>query len=393
MLQVEDALVVCMKKEMNNAAYAHLDLIYKPLLGNQAYSLYLTLMSIYNEGLEIHNHKLLQRTTKMSIGAIEEARKICEKFLLIRTYYSTEKGYIYELNIPMHASKFLSHEVFGRLFTQQMGSDSLQFYKRHFMKKKVSKTAYEEVSCNQNDLLKDHWDTQQEEVFQEVKTTMQENAYDFLHVIFDEHVFLDGLSELVFPKKERTLKNLRAIAEIATLYGIDEKMMRSLIKKGYDMKAQCFDAQRLKNACAKSRAEYTSTFKDPYMMPTVRFLEYKQNGVSLSLADKRLALRLMEEYHFQPEVANVIFETCMRLNDEKIVGTVVERLASSFLRLKIDNLKDAKAQMEIEVSGRKRSKSQAKKAIVQEWSQGETNVNTSSQKLLDEIQALREVKK
>lgn len=386
MLRKESAIVIEMNKNMHDGSYATLTSCYLPLMGEKAYILYLTLLSLKRQNFALTNHLLVHKISNLSYEAMESARKKLEEFLLLRTYYNaSEDKYLYVLDKPMKAPRFLSHEVFGRLFIDKMGKDAFAFYKQQLNRKRVNKTGFEEVSATMQDTLKNNWNPDKEKDFQDIKETAQSLRFENLQIIFDEKIFLSGLSEMVFPKKERTTQNLRMIAEIATIYGINEKMMRRLIGRGMDVSTQKFDATRLRNACMSSKAKYVSDNKDPYKLPTRRYLEYKQNGVALSNADLRLVEKLLIEYALPSEVANVLLETCMLITkSNEINGTLVDRKAAGWMRLKIDTLEKAKAQQKVELT--KKGSDTNKATIVQEWKSDDTMSEEERMKLIEEME-------
>lgn len=374
MLKKEDLLILEMNKEITPEVYSTLQLLYYPLMGLNACLFYTTLLSFIHKKIPVNDHVLLANTCGMSMEAIKKARSVCEEFLLMRSFYHKENNtYLYVMDVPLTPNRFLSHEVFGRLFLNKMGEEVVAVYKKQIAGKKRSRSGYQEISSTMNDLLKNNWDSSQERVFQNVKEEINEINYDYLHIIFDEKIFLSGLSELIFPKKERTKKNLRQIAEIATIYGINESMMKSLISKGIRLPENKFDANKLKDACFKTKAKYISENKDPFTLPPRRYLEYKQNGVSLNKADLLLIEKMICEYRLQPEVINVLIETCLLKYDQKIVGTTLERMAASWMRLNIDTMEKARVQQqkELNVSLKKASGT----AIVQNWDYEEEEIS------------------
>ena len=395
MIKKESNVIIELHKDMSPHLYSSLNLLYLPLLGEQAYLFYTTLLAIKLNELSISNHQLMLRLCKMSDGAMEKARKKCEEFLLLRTYYNEEKDtYLYVLDVPMKISRFLSHEVFGKLFLNAMGKDTVAFYKSNFVNKRTNKSGYQEISATMQDTLSHNWDMEREKTFQSVKEEMEEVGYRFLNVIFDEKIFLNGLSELVFPLRERTKKNIRTIAEIATIYGINEKMMRTLIGKGMDLPEGKFNAEKLKKACMKTKAKYVNDNPDPYQLPPKRYLEYKQNGATIGMADQKLIEKLIGEYRLQPEVINVLLETGLLKDKEnpRIVGTDIERMAGSWVRLKIDTLEAAKKQQQKELNPvtRYQSHRNVQQGIVQNWEKEEEKEMSQEERaaLLAEIKSL-----
>ncbi len=389
MLHREDLLVLSMHNEMSSAHFSTLTLLYKPLIGDQAYNLYLTLVAIKQQELQISNHSLIERTTKLSMEAMEQARAICEQFLLVRTFYNKQENkYLYALGVPMQPSAFLGHDVFGRYFQKVMGSDALAFYNKN--ERIVDKTNYIEMSSQIENLIKDKWNEVDEKTFNETQKDFDQTKFEHLNIIFNEQEFLHNLGELVLPSSQRTAKTIREIAEIATIYGVNESMMRKLLVRAWDDDTHRVDMAKLTDVCLKTTAKYSNTFKDAYMLPTIRFLEEKQNGVKLGYADKLLAIKLVEEYKLQPQVANIIFDTCLKMNNQKIVGTVIERLASSWLRLKIDNLEMAKKQMLVEINSFQQNKFNKQNIIVQDWDDIQQPSNDDDEELLEQFNKLKE---
>ena len=371
MIKKESGIILEMSKELNEGAYATLTTCYLPLMGEKAYIFYMTLLSIKKQNFTLNNHLLIHKITNLSYEAMDAARKKCEEFLLLKTYYKEENDtYLYVIESPLKATRFLSHEVFGRLFINKMGQEASTFYKQQLNHKRMPKTGYKEISSTLADTLRNNWNPEEEKQFQDVKDSMNEIRYEHMNIIFDESLFLEGLSEMVLPKKERTSVNLRLIAETATIYGINEKMMKRLVARGMDVTTKKFDIKRLRNACMNSKAKYVSDTKDPYKLPSRRFLEYKQNGVPLNSADMRLVEKLLVEYGLQSEVVNVLLETCINKDKNKaIVASRVERMASGWQRLKIDTFEKAKAQQKIEMETK--PVINTKQTIVQEWKKEE----------------------
>lgn len=393
MFKKDSKVIIEMNKDMSPHLYSSLNLLYLPLMGEQAYLFYTTLLAVKQSNLHIKNHLLIQKLCHLSSGAMEKARMKCEEFLLLRTYYNeNEDTYLYVLDVPMKVTRFLSHEVFGRLLLDHMGEDVVSFYHLEMINKRMSKSGYKEISATMQDTLKNNWDYTKEKSFQNVKEDMEQIDYGFLNVIFDEKAFLSGLSDLIFPLKERTKKNMRAISEIATIYGINETMMKTLIGKGIDLPQAKFNAEKLKTVCMRTKAKYVSDNADPYKLPPRRFLEYKQNGVPIGQADIKLIEKLISEYRLQPEVINILLETGLKKDKDnpRIIGTDIERMAGSWLRLKIDTFNKAKKQQEIELDKVSFRNAKTQPAIVQEWKHEEEEEMSKEQfnEILNNIKSL-----
>ena len=81
----------------------------------------------------------------------------------------------------------------------------------------------------------------------------------------------------------------------------------------------------------------------------------------------------------------MLLETCMLITkSNEINGTLVDRKAAGWMRLKIDTLEKAKAQQKVELT--KKGSDTNKATIVQEWKNDDTMSEEERMKLIEEME-------
>lgn len=117
-----DTYIVINKTLLNERDRNLLIMLYQPLIGSMAISLYLTLWSYLDKSELMSNewtHHHLMSNLKIRLEEIIIAREKLEGIGLIKTYYKENKGiknYIYELYSPMSAHEFFNKSYFIQHF-------------------------------------------------------------------------------------------------------------------------------------------------------------------------------------------------------------------------------------------------------------------------------------
>lgn len=339
MLKSEDRLKLELHGTMSVELMTSLQMLYAPLLGQDATLLYQTLLTLACLPTKIRNHLLVSKICGLRAERIEQLRAILEQYLLIKTYYDGAKNaYLYAIYVPKQPEEFLRHDVFGRLYMKKMGKQVYEFARKSFAKNYEDCSSYQNITSSMRNLFHD-WEETQEKSFTQLKPkkAIHETAYDF-----NIDVFITGLSNMLLPQSQRTVENLTFIAEKASIYGISEKDMQSLVGKSMDIKTNTLDRNKLISFMQRARKEFHKTYKDPYQMPPIRFLQEKQHGVAVSSADQHLIDGiLLEKYHLVPEVINVLIEYVLKRCNQVLSKAYVEKVAATWVRLGVDSAKKA----------------------------------------------------
>ena len=102
-----------------------LNMLYMPIIGNMAISLYLKLHTEASTTLvsqELTHHHLMN-SMGTTLDNIKEARLKLEGIGLMKTYYHSDEinSYVYELYSPVSASEFFSHPIFNVVLYNNVG--------------------------------------------------------------------------------------------------------------------------------------------------------------------------------------------------------------------------------------------------------------------------------
>lgn len=384
MLKKEDKCKIEVCGEMSMERLASFQMLYTPLIGTDAATLYHTLLGIGTRHAKIKNHLLIANISRLSMELIEKSRRILEQYLLIKTFYDAiHNAYLYQIFMPKDGNDFLRHEVFGRLYIKEMGQQVYEFNRRCFAHDFEDKKDYQEITIPFENVLKEDWQDEQEELFKKMKPKQDVLYQNDVPLSFNFDRFLTGYSTMVFPLSARTGENLHAIGELATIHGISEMDMRKLVSQCIDLKSGRLNVEALKKKARNTKPVYDGKQSDPYGLPPVVFMQQKQGGVKVSSSDKFLIENLISEYKMKPEVVNVLIEYVLETTNQRFTRSYVEKVAGVWIRLSIDTKEKALAQIKEEKKGtRPRNKTETKELPA--WFHDQDSVSSKDKAVDDE---------
>lgn len=342
-MKVEDKCRIEVTGKLDEEDQHTLHLLYVPLIGKEAGELYHLFYSLGASRRPITNHLLLIQMMGVSIERLEQIRMKLEQFLLLKTYLDPRTNeYLYRLFPPKSGSSFLRHEVFGRLYLRKFGKDAYDFAKLFFSKEEQDREGYVELTAS---FAFDEGLQESADAFIRLRPKQETAAEPALD--FDYQRFLEGFQRR-FPQRLQTKENLRLIAELSQVHGIDELEMRKLVNQCINPRTGVFNTELLKKkARAKGRA-IEMDVKDPYQLAPVQFFKSLQPDIPVSASDSRLIESLLVRYHLPKEVINVLIEFVLKRTGQSFARSYVEKVAASWARQKIDTLEKAKEQAEKE---------------------------------------------
>ena len=327
-------------RSLNNEDYAIISMLYAPLIKGKALEIYLLLNSLVETKSMITNHRFLLETLKISELEFIQERKILEQFLLIRTFSDENKNSLIKIQPPKSGIDFLKHEVFGRLYCKTLGQQMYEFVNVSFAKSSTMDPAYSEISepFKINGNL--DWQDNEEAMFKATKPIL-ETTQDFN---FDLVSFLNNCSPLAFPLNARDEVALKEIKELGSIYGVDEQGMILLVARSMDLRSNKLNIQRLKSRILSSYQPKIKDTNNPYELSPVEFLYYKQGGIAVVSADKKIVEDLVRVMKLPNEVVNVLIEYVLNINHQKLDRSYIEKIAGNWVRLKVTTYDEAIAQ-------------------------------------------------
>lgn len=328
------------QSSLKEETLSSLILLYGPLMGNDAVFLYQSLYVLRNRMQEGQLNGLLS-SFRLSQTRFQAARKKLEQYSLLHSYCDKETHHwLFLLSSPKEPEEFLKHDVYSRLFLEKEGSGQLDRMKVLFSFTSKITSSMVDVSEPLDLSLLDAWTLEKEQALDSVPLSSFASSYPF-----DFGLMFQGMDRII-PQRLRTKENLQRIHELARIFGIDEKTMRRYLSLSIDPSKTRIDFEQLRERVLQARKTKTSK-QDPYALSPVAFLQWKQNGMPVSVPDKLLLEKIMVDYKLPNEVINVLIDYALQATDQKFNRSFVEKVASSWARLHIDTKEKAQEQTQV----------------------------------------------
>ena len=270
-----------MNGQLDGEGLSSLRLLYAPLIGEEAVSLYQLLAVLAVSRRPITNHRLIVQLANMSIERFEQQRQILERHLLLKTFLDPKTNqYLYHILPVKSGNAFLRHEVFGRLYLRRMGKDTYEFAKLYFAEEHTDTKSYVELtaSFSPDD---PQWLQSSSDAFIRLRPSATQRAHPADG--FDYERFLQGF-ERRFPPQLQTKEHLELIGELAQAHGIDALEMRKLVNQCINPRTKEFNVELLKKKARAKGRIIDDVPKDPYQASPVQFFRQLQPGIPISAA-------------------------------------------------------------------------------------------------------------
>lgn len=130
-------------------------LLYQPIIGSEAMSLYFTLNSLIsrkNLESETYSHIFLYDMLGLDEKKFLSLRHILEGIGLITTY-KDDSSYVYLLASPLSPKKFLSDGVLGVMLCSKVGMDVFNSLRSNFKVVKLDKKNYKNITVSFDDVF------------------------------------------------------------------------------------------------------------------------------------------------------------------------------------------------------------------------------------------------
>ena len=344
-------------------------MLYQPIIGYTASSLYFTLIDdldkreILSEDLT-HHH--LMSTMQLKLDDIEIARKKLEAVGLLKTYYKkdTINHYVYMIYSPMEASEFLNHPVLNIVLYNNLGKKEYDRIVDYFKVPKINTKDYVDITSTFSNVFKsvsgniliENDDVRQ----QETSKIKVDNKVDFNMII--SSIPSSMISPRCFNEETKELIN-----SLAYTYDIDNINMQGLVKNSINEKGLIDKIELRKNVrnfyqfendgklptyVYSKQPDYlkaplgdTSKWaKIVYTFESVHpydFLKSKNKNGEPSERDMRIIESLLVDQKLTPGVVNVLIDYALKVNNQKLSKAYIDTIAGQLNRLHVETVEDA----------------------------------------------------
>ena len=327
--------------------------LYQPIIGAQAAILYLTLSTQKKspDGGNIFKTEQLLKNMALTPGEFYSARRYLEAVGLIRTYETVQEDvrcYIYVIYSPKSPKAFFEDTLFKGLLIMNVGEKEA---KRLANKWKVNLTIpeeYHEVSASFVDVYNlDYDDPSFSKNFgvsilgRDHGRAQLEFNYDLFFSFVKEN---SGIDTSTFKRKD-----MKEIARLATLFGLNEKTMAFIVIDEYitdgpvhldfekiKNRAECeikfSQIKNVKESNVSGDSELANKIRMMEEVAPAKFLQYLQQGTKPARSDLAIVDSLSKDYGFGNGIINVIVEYVLYKNNNILSKNYCEKIASSLAR-------------------------------------------------------------
>lgn len=410
-----DTYTVINKTILDNNDHKIISMLYQPIIGYSAVSLYETLvMDLDKSELisdELTHHHLIS-TMQLSLDEIVIAREKLEAVGLLKTYMKKENtnNYVYLLYSPLKPNELFNHPILNIVLFNNLGKKEYDKLLNYFKIPRINLKGYEDITKS----------------FDEVFISIPKNSMDVVEVSkkdklsilinhsidFDElisGISNDNINDKTFTKDIKDLIN-----SLSYTYNIKTYEMTGLVRDSINEKG-LIDKDNLRKICRnyygfenngslptyiyKHQPEYlkkpegdnSKWAKMVYIFESLspyEFLKAKYQGAEPTSHDKRIVESLLIDQKLSPGVVNVLISYCLKINNEKLNKSYVETIAGQWKRLNIDTVEEA---MKITEKEHKKIKKKVVTKKVKEeklpaWFDKKTEVEKTTQEDQEEIE-------
>ncbi len=370
-----DSYVVINKSILNENDRLTLTLLYQPIIGSVATSLYFTLWADLNKTEIMSNeytHHHLMNAMGIKLEDIISARKKLEAIGLLKTLYKTGKvnNYVYELYSPLSIKEFFLNPILSSSLLSCVGEKEYRNLISYYKMPKINVSEFEDITVHFSDIYKMSIKDTKEVVEESIK---EKNKNE---IVIDDVIDFDFIISSI-PKgilNERAFNNntRKLVNKLAYLYNFDNVVMCELIKDSINEKGLISEVDLKKNCKNYYSFENNKTPKLVYKSKNTSvdvknikdikeklincfesttpydFLKAKYGGSKPTNKDINLIESLLVDQELNSGVVNVLIDYVLRINDNKLNKNFVEAIASQWKMSNITTVKDAMRQAEKE---------------------------------------------
>lgn len=364
-----DTYIVINKTVLNDSDKKLISMLYQPIIGYTAVSLYFTLLDDLDK-LEVMSgdltHHHLMATMQLRLEDIVIAREKLEACGLLKTYYKTGNinQYVYLIYSPMSAHEFLTHPILNVVLFNNLGKKEYERIVNYYKIPRINLKDYEDITSS----------------FDEVFTSVRGNSFEvnqditkrdtnniLLNKGIDFNLLISSIPSSMVHEKCFSKETREFINALSFTYQLDTLAMQGLVRDALNEKGM-IDKTLLRKSCReyyqfehngdlptliynkqpdylkKPAGDHSKWAKMVYAFENLtpyQFLKAKYKGAEPTDRDKRLIENLLVDQKLNPGVVNVLIAYVLKINHEQLKKSYVEAIAGQWKRLNIETVEDA----------------------------------------------------
>ena len=344
-------------------------MLYQPIIGYTACSLYFTLLDDLDKTEQISDtmtHHHLMAIMQLKLEEIVKAREKLEAIGLLKSYLKKESvnKYVYLLFSPLSANEVFNHPILNIVLYNNLGKDEYDKLVNYYKVPRISLKDYEDVTLSFDDVFSPvagrNIDIQDDIVKKNSNSILLNKCIDFDFLI--SSIPRDMINDKCFSSDIKELVN-----SLAFTYNIDDDTMISLVRDSINEKGtidknllrkscrnyyQFEEAGRLPTMVYHRQPEYlkkpigdsSKWAKMVYTFENISpydYLRAKYKGAEPTARDLRLIENLLVDQKLAPGVVNVLLAYVLKINHQKLNKNYIETIVGQWKRLNIETVEDA----------------------------------------------------
>ena len=364
-----DTYIVVNKTVIKEEDKKEITMLYQPIIGHTAVSLYLTLLDDLKKSEimsdELTHHHLVS-TMQLKLQDIVIAREKLEAVGLLKSYVKEENvnNYVYVIYSPLAPSDFLNHPILSVVLYNNLGKKEYDKIVNYYKVPRLNLKDYTDITASFNTVFTsvsgNIFVENDNIVKKNIGTINMENRVDFDLLIAS--IPKNLINEKCFNEETKNLINA-----LSFTYNIDDLNMQGLVRNCINEKG-LIDKEELKRSARefyefenagklptliyslqpeylKTPAGDTSSWaKQVYTFENVTPNDYLRNKYKYgepTMKELQILEELMTKMKMKPGVVNVLISYVLEINNKKFTKNYVEAVASQWCKMNIETVEDA----------------------------------------------------
>lgn len=364
-----DTYIVVNKTILSEQDKKKITMLYQPIIGHTAVSLYLTLIDDLEKrevmSDELTHHHLVS-TMQLKLNDIVIAREKLEAVGLLKTYVKEENvnNYVYVLYSPLSVNDFLNHPILSVVLYNNLGKKEYEKLVNYFKIPRIVLKDYEDITAS----------------FSSVFTSVPGNLFTANDNIISKNIGSIKMDDkidfdLLISSIPKNIVNAKCfnddvkslINALAFTYNIDDFAMQGLVRNSLNENGMIDKNELSKNVrnyyefenagklptliyskqpdYLKSPTGDTSNWaKQVYTFENVTpndYLRSKYKNGEPTMRELQIIEDLMKKQKMKPGVVNVLISYVLKVNNNKFTRSYVETVAAQWCRMNIETVEDA----------------------------------------------------
>ena len=346
-----------------------LTMLYQPIIGYLAVSLYLTLLDDLDKQELISDeltHHHLMSIMQLRLEDIVVAREKLEAVGLLKTYMRKDNvnQYVYLLYSPMSVSDFFNHPILNIVLYNNLGKKEYEKVSSYFKVPRVNLKDFEDITCSFDDVFKSVRGNAIE--MEDAMAKVESNTLNIKNSI-DFNLIMSSIPESQISDKCFNEETKELINNLSYIYHLDTLDMQGLIRNAINerglidktlLRKSCRDHYQFENYgnlptliynrqpdfLKKPKGDNSKWAQMVYTFENItpyQLLKAKYKGAEPTERDKKLIESLLIDQKLAPGVVNVLISYVLKTHNEQLKKSYIETIAGQWKRLNIETVEDA----------------------------------------------------